>query len=34
MLHFFYLLTIYTLYIQPFWDITVDVKVQKLHDLS
>ena len=22
---FFYLLTIYTLYIQPFWDITVDV---------
>ena len=31
---FFYLLTIYTLYIQPFWDITVDVKVQKLHNLS
>lgn len=31
---FFYLLTIYTLYIQSFWDITVDVKVQKLHNLS
>ena len=31
---FFCLLTIYTLYIQSFWDITVDVKVQKLHNLS
>lgn len=30
----FFLLTIYTLYIQSFWDITVDVKVQKLHNLS